>query len=230
MSRSMHQEPGDGCRRAAWDLNHLACADRWDPVPKTHSTASRTVGTFGPMGAAIDELFTRASRTFDPEHPRRPYSADAGRPMLARLKEGWVERKLNDLDEAIATLRGSMARRNNRPFSLRRWRHCEHQGNCAQSFPCVCDAERREDVGRAGIAGNRSLAETLSYNKPDTKSLTWKISGIATRFSALLACGNPSQGDLYTIDDQQLTGRLIRHPARGEVFSFFWWLRTRSFA
>ena len=58
------------------------------------------------------------------------------------------------------------------------------------------------------------LADSLAYNKPDTKTLTWNVPDSQTP-SQPFWLRKPSQGDLYTIDDQLLIGVADSPPVLG---------------
>jgi LmbE family N-acetylglucosaminyl deacetylase len=206
VSRSMHRSQGMGAAEqrgsSMTSLVFLAGqpADK-DALDRIDNGWKRL-----PNGAAIDELLSRAASTFDPDHPEKtiPLLTQA-RPLMAALKAGWAASKVEDLDEAIALCAGLwLDAAANRATAV--------GGGTIQIKATALNRSRTQVVlksvktsGAPGAPETDSLGDKLDYNKPDTKTLSWKIPE-SQPASQPFWLRKPSQGDLYTIEDQRLIG------------------------
>ncbi len=159
-----------------------------------------------PQGAAIDDLLSRAIRTFDAEHPEKtiPLLTQA-RPLIAAVKAGWAARKLEDLDEAIALCAGIWLDAATDRFTAVPGGTVRITATALNRSPASVVLKGVKISGAQGAPETDALADNLAYNKADKKTLTWTIPP-AQPSSQPFWLRKPSHGDLYTIEDQQLIG------------------------
>lgn len=206
MSRTMHKSQGMGSAEQRgssimWLLPIGGDAGLDDALNGIENGWKRQ-----PQGDAIDDLLSGAIRTFDAEHPEKtiPLLTQA-RPLIAKVKAGWAARKLEDLDEAIALCAGLW-------LDVTADRTAAVPGGTARitatalnRSPAAVVLKSVKTSGAPGAPETDLLADTLAYNKPDKKTLTWTIPA-AQPSSQPFWLRKPAQGDRYTIDDQQLIG------------------------
>ena len=206
MSRSMHRSQGMGSAEqrgssVMWLLPIGGDAGVDDALNGVESGWKRQ-----PQGSAIDDLLSRAIRTFDGEHPEKtiPLLTQA-RPLVAGIKAGWAARKLEDLDEAIALCAGLWLDATTDRTTAVPGGAVKITATALNRSPATVVLKSVKTSGAQGAPETDSLADNLAYNKPDKKTLTWTIPE-SQPSSQPFWLRKPSQGDLYTIEDQQLIG------------------------
>jgi LmbE family N-acetylglucosaminyl deacetylase len=206
MSRSMHRSQGMGSAEqrgySGTSLVFVAGTPAATDVLEGIDTGWKRF----PGGAAIDDLLSQAEQKFDAEHPEKiiPLLVKA-RPLIASMKGDWVARKLQALDETIGRCAGL-------------WVDATTEGGSAipgstvrikattldrSKVPVILKSVKTS--GALGAPETDLLATQLTYNLPDTKTLTWKIPE-AQAPSQPYWLRKPRNGDLYTVEDQQLIG------------------------
>ncbi|MEO8126041.1 MAG: PIG-L family deacetylase, partial [Bryobacteraceae bacterium] len=206
MSRSMHRSQGMGSAEqrgssVMWLLPVGGDASLEDALQGIENGWKRQ-----PQGAAIDDLLSRAFASFDAEHPEKtiPLLTQA-RPLVAAITTGWAARKLEDLDEAIALCAGLWLDAGTDRATAVPGGTVKITATAINRSPARVVLISVKTSGASGAPETDSLADTLAYNKPDKKTLTWTIPE-SQPSSQPFWLRKPSHGDMYTIENQQLIG------------------------
>lgn len=205
ISRSMHRSQGMGARqRKGSVLNHLvhvngdpAVNDILDGIPKSWTDI--------PGGSEAGQRLAEILAAYDPTQPAKSIpNLLKLRPLLTALHTPLGERKLRELDEAIALCAGLWLDASaERPITVP-----------GRNVPITISAVNRSDVpmqlldvtleGAAGAPESKDPA-SLPNNKPLTRQITWKApANINPTQPYWLA--QPSAGFVYKISDPTLVG------------------------
>ncbi|MGA2435794.1 MAG: PIG-L family deacetylase [Bryobacteraceae bacterium] len=213
MSRDMHRSQGMGTpERKGADPAYFA------PVAGELMTRDLFDGIAAgwdriPDAAAIGAALSQAEKNFDADAPERaiPPLIDA-RKRLAQLKGFWVDKKLREVDEAIALCAGLWL-----DASADRWDAVPgstlsiHTTALNRShFPI-----KLASVNVAGT-GAKETGE-LAYNQPRTSEFEWKVPE-QTPYSQPYWLARPPIGDTYDVPDQRIVGVPENAPVLEAVF------------
>ncbi len=206
MSRSMHKSQGMGSAEqrgssVVWLLpigGDAGLRDALDGIENGWKGQAQ--------GAAIDELLSRAIRTFDAEHPEKtiPLLTQA-RPPMAKVKAGWAARKLQDLDEAIALCAGLWLDAATDRTTAVPGGAVRITATALNRSPATVVLKSVKTSGAEGAPATDLLSDQLAYNRPDKKILTWTVPA-SQPSSQPFWLRKPTLSDSYTIDDRQLIG------------------------
>ncbi|HUO28081.1 MAG TPA: PIG-L family deacetylase, partial [Bryobacteraceae bacterium] len=107
MSRSMHRSQGMGASQRPGPSRNFLVPLAGDPPIKDAFDGIDTSWGRVPGGDEIGRILADAVRGFEPDHPERtiPVLLKA-HPLIAAIHDPWAERKLKELNEAIALCSG----------------------------------------------------------------------------------------------------------------------------
>lgn len=218
MSRSMHRSQGMGAAEQRgtsimWLLPIGGDAGVNDALNGIQNGWKRQ-----PQGSAIEDLLSQAIHTFDGEHPEKtiPLLAQM-RPLIATMKADWTARKLKDLDEAIALCAGLWLDAATDRTTAVPGDNVRITATVINRSPATVMLKSVKVSGAPGAPETDSLSDNLVYNKPDKKILTWTIPA-SQPYSQPFWLQKPSQGNIYTIGDQQLIGVADAVPILEAIF------------
>jgi LmbE family N-acetylglucosaminyl deacetylase len=190
MSRSQHKSQGMGTmERKGSQKNFLVTVA--GPVAKSSAFDGIDISWDSvPRAGELARVLRQAADTFQPAHPERttPLLLKA-RVLLAELQYPQLERKLQEIDEAIALTAGLSLEATADKFAT----------VPGGSFEITATAINRGPL-RISLDG-----KDLPYNKPETKTETRAIAA-NTPYSQPYWLREPEEGAVYTVRDQELIG------------------------
>lgn len=217
MSRDEHRSQAMGSPERRGPSNNTLVTLSGDPAKKDLFDGIDTSWNRLPGGAKAGELLMRAAAEFSPSHPERsvPLLLQA-RPEVQKLADSktlWAERKLRDLDEAIALCSGL-------------WLDAE-----ADRFAAVPGAKVKvtlnvinrstQAVGAVSAMVNGQMiavAGPLDNNKPVAKASDLTVPS-GSGYSEPFWLTQKDNGNRYRIDNQMLIGRPDPVPAMTADFT-----------
>ncbi len=206
MSRSMHRSQGMGAAEQRGSSITSLVQAAGGPVKQDITEGIEQGWRRLPGGSTVEDLLTQAEQTFDPDHPEKtvPLLVKA-RPLMAAVKRDWVSRKLQELDEAIGLCAGLWV-------GASADSGLAVPGSTVQIKTTTLDRSRVPVILKAVKTSGASdapetdlLSAQLAYNRPDIKTLTWKIPA-SQPMSQPYWLREPPSGYLYTVPDQRQIG------------------------
>ncbi len=167
-----------------------------------------------PGGAKAGELLGRAATQFNPSHPENsiPLLLEA-RPIVQSLTGIWAERKLRDLDEAIALCSGLWLDAESDRFAA------VPGGKVTVTMNAINRSSFPIGAVRATVSNQTvDVAPGLANNKPVAKPVELTVPA-GTGYTEPFWLARPPKGDIYQIDDPQLIGRPDPVPALTAEFT-----------
>ncbi len=206
MSRSMHRSQAMGAPERKGSQKQYLVTVAGEPAKSGVFDGIDISWRRLPGGAAIGTLIAKAQAAFHPDRPAAilPYLAQA-RPLIAAIHDPIAERKLKELDETMALAAGVWA-----GVLAGRWDvtpgdslKLTPQVMARTSVPVKLDQIRL--TGRIPVPAVSTTPALLPFNKADEQKVECPISPDQA-YTQPYWLIKPPQGDVYTVDDQQLLG------------------------
>ena len=220
MSRSMHRSQGMGSpvrkgSRKEYFIGIAGDTPKADLFDGIDITWNRIPGS-----AAAAALVVEADNAFDAAHPERSLPALLkARPLVAALGGIYAQRKLRDLDEAIA-LCGGLA------LDVTAERSAVVPGEplkvTASAIRRSSQAIELKGITWSGTAASKpgELADTVALNDnvPWTKAVSWNVTADQA-YTQPYWLQEPRDGDVYRVSSPELTGMPENPPLLSATFT-----------
>jgi LmbE family N-acetylglucosaminyl deacetylase len=220
MSRSMHRSQGMGVPLRKGSRMEYFVTVAGDKAKNDLFDGIDTTWGRVPDSSPAAALLSSAAKTFDPEHPERSVPPlIKARPLVAALKGLYAERKLRELDEAIALCAGVDVEAT-----------ADHGSVVpGESLQITVSAIRRsaapvqvKQIAWSGTAAAKpeplAPAASLSDNVPWTAPVAWHVAE-NQQDTQPYWLREPRDGDVYRIASQELVGMPENPPLLSAVFT-----------
>jgi LmbE family N-acetylglucosaminyl deacetylase len=220
MSRSMHRSQGMGMplRKGSRKEYFVPVAgdvpnkDLFDGIDITWSRV--------PGSSEAAALLAAAEKSFDAAHPERSIPAlTKARPLVAALKGMYAERKLRELDEAIALCAGIDLQAVADRGSAVPGESLRISANAIRRSEVQVEVER---IGWSGSAASKPAelapAASLADNAPWTTPVSWNIAN-GQDHTQPYWLREPRDGDVYRVPSPELIGMPENPPLLSALFT-----------
>ena len=206
MSRSMHRSQGMGASQRPGPSRNFLVPLAGDPPIKDAFDGIDTSWGRVPGGDEIGRILADAVRGFEPDHPERtiPVLLKA-HPLIAAIHDPWAERKLKELNEAIALCSGLWLDANADRYDVLPGSKVtvSYTALNRSPFPMTLDSLTLEGMG-GEVHADTHHAE-LNSDHPVNAQIEDKVPEDQP-YSQPFWLREPRKGDTYTISDQRLIG------------------------
>jgi len=220
MSRSMHRSQGMGVplrkgSRMEYFVTIGGDKAKTDLLDGVDTTWGRVAGS-----SAAAALLSSAARMFDPEHPEKSIPAlIKARPLVAGLKGIYAERKLRELDEAIALCAGVDVDAAADRASVVPGEALQITAIAIRRCPSAVAVKR---IGWSGTAAGKpnevTPGATLGKNVPWTAPIPWKLPD-DQEYTQPYWLREPRDGDVYRVPSEKLIGMPENPPLLAAIFT-----------
>ena len=206
MSRSMHRSQGMGASQRPGPSRNFLVPLAGDPPIKDAFDGIDTSWGRVPGGDEIGRILADAVRGFEPDHPERtiPVLLKA-HPLIAAIHDPWAERKLKELNEAIALCSGLWLDANADRYDVLPGSKVtvSYTALNRSPFPMILESLTLEGMGGEVHADTHHAA--LNSDHPVNAQIEDKVPEDQP-YSQPFWLREPRKGDTYTISDQRLIG------------------------
>jgi len=206
MSRSMHRSQGMGASQRPGPSRNFLVPLAGDPPIKDAFDGIDTSWGRVPGGDEIGRILADAVQGFEPDHPERtiPVLLKA-HPLIAAIHDPWAERKLKELNEAIALCSGLWLDANADRYDVLPGSKVtvSYTALNRSPFPMTLDSLTLEGMG-GEVHADTHHAE-LNSDHPVNAQIEDKVPEDQP-YSQPFWLREPRKGDTYTISDQRLIG------------------------